>query len=82
MAVGMIYGMTMVRKTITLDAEVAAEAQAMAPNGNFSALVGELLEKHLRSTRLREALDAWEKVHGPSSEEDIRAAAIELGYIE
>lgn len=76
----MIAGMTMVRKTITLDAEVAAEAQALAPDGNFSALVAQLLERELRSRRLGEALAAWEEVHGPISEAEILAAETELGY--
>ena len=80
MGTSMIDGMTVVRKTITLDAKVAAEAQKMAPDGNFSALVGELLAKHLRSTKLKEALDYMEEIHGPIPEEKIRAAEIELGY--
>jgi hypothetical protein len=82
MGTSMIESMTMVRKTITMDAKLAAEAQEMAPDGNFSALVGELVAKHLRRAKLKKALDYWEEINGPIPEEEIDAAARELGYIE
>lgn len=78
MGASMIDGMTMVRKTITLDAKVAAEVQAIAPDGNFSALVDELLEKHLRSRHLRALLDEYQAEHCAFSDEEIEAAVAEL----
>lgn len=60
--------MTMVRKTVTLPEEIAAEVEALA-DGNFSAYVAEVLKRQVRLARARELVAELEAEHGPVPEE-------------
>ncbi len=72
----MIGSMTLVRKTVTLDADGVADATRFG-NGNLSAYVNDALMKRVRLDRLRELLDEDIRRRGPLDEEygkEIRAS--------
>lgn len=60
--------MPVVKRSISFDAEIIEELEQLAAEetgGNLSALVGQALEQRLKSRRLLEALDDWEREFGP-----------------
>ena len=64
--------MTVVKRSISFDAELIEEFEVLAAEetgGNLSALVGQALEQRLKSRRLRDALDDWEREFGTISQE-------------
>lgn len=64
----MIGGMTLVRKTVTLDAKVV-EAATRFGDGNLSAYVNEALMKRVRLDHLRELVEEDIRRRGPLDEE-------------
>lgn len=60
--------MAMSKVSVTVDAEILAEARALA-QGNLSALVGEALVDRVRLERLRQLLDDDERELGPIPEQ-------------
>jgi metal-responsive CopG/Arc/MetJ family transcriptional regulator len=64
--------MPVVKRSISFDADLIEEIEQLAAEqtgGNLSALVGQALEQRLKSRRLREALDDWEREFGPIPQE-------------
>ncbi|MCK9250485.1 MAG: type II toxin-antitoxin system CcdA family antitoxin [Solirubrobacteraceae bacterium] len=70
--------MTLVRKAVTLEADLAEAAQAIAPGGNFSALVAEALDDRVRAERLRRLLDEDEAERGRIPAHVLDAVAAEM----
>jgi hypothetical protein len=79
--VGMITGMTTVKRAVTIDADLDREAQELAA-GNFSSFVSEALRRQVRATRLERlvALDAAER--GPVDDADVDAVVSELRALD
>jgi hypothetical protein len=69
---GRIAGMTMVKKTVTLDAEAVAGAMELG-DGNLSAYVNEAVLRRVRRERLERLVEEDIRVRGPIPEEDVRA---------
>lgn len=69
--------MPVVKRSISFDAEIIEELEQLAAEetgGNLSALVGQALEQRLKSRRLRDALDDWEREFGPIPQEMVDEA--------
>ncbi|MDQ8045029.1 MAG: type II toxin-antitoxin system CcdA family antitoxin [Solirubrobacteraceae bacterium] len=64
--------MTMVKKTVTLDADVVEKA-ARASGGNFSAYVNEALAQRLRREGLAALVELDIKLRGPIDDADVEA---------
>ncbi len=77
----MIVRMSMVRKTITLPEEVAAEVEQRA-DGNFSAYVAALLEHQIAMMHADELIATHEAEHGPIPDEAIRRIDEQMRQIE
>jgi len=76
--------MTVVKRSISFDAELIEEFERLAAQeteGNLSALVGQALEQRLKSRRLRDALDDWEREFGTISQEARDEADRRLGEL-
>lgn len=69
----MMKGMTKVRRTISIDADLAKQADREA-DGNLSAFVEEAIEKNLRSHHFRRAMELFDEEYGPSTPEDVAKA--------
>lgn len=67
----------MSRRTVTIDADLAAEADRLA-DGNLSALVSRALEREVRLARLGQLVADFEAEHGALSEDELAAAARRL----
>lgn len=73
----MIAGMTMVKKAVSLDADVVAAVEELA-DGNFSAFVNETLAKAVRLERLRALVERDRRERGPVDPEVQAAINAEL----
>ncbi|MEA2219731.1 MAG: Post-segregation antitoxin CcdA [Solirubrobacteraceae bacterium] len=54
-----------VKVSVTIDAEILAEARGLAPDGNLSALVNDALAELVRRERLRTILAEERATAGP-----------------
>lgn len=73
---GRITGMTMVKKTVTLDADLvgkAARAAAASNGGSFSAYVNEAIAQRLRREGLDALVELDIKLRGPINDADVEA---------
>ncbi|HLG70173.1 MAG TPA: hypothetical protein VK009_07085 [Chloroflexota bacterium] len=57
--------MAMEKVSVTLPAELVAQARALAGAGGLSRFVAESLERNLRRAKLQEAIEEWEREYGP-----------------
>ncbi len=73
----MITGMTMVKKAVTLDADVVAAVEELA-GGNFSAFVNAALANSVRQERLRALVERSRRERGPVDPEVQAAVNAEL----
>lgn len=80
-AASMIKGMTMVRRTVTLD-ERAVELATRLSGGNFSAYVNEALMRRVRLDGLRELVAEDERRRGPIDSEGIDQVRRELAELD
>ncbi|MEW6581606.1 MAG: type II toxin-antitoxin system CcdA family antitoxin [Actinomycetota bacterium] len=63
--------------SISLPADLAAEARSLARSergGNLSGLIAELLDREVRRQRSLEAVAEWEAEHGALTAEELHAA--------
>jgi hypothetical protein len=69
------------RITMTLDAELGAQVRDAAKRAgqSVSAWLAEAVQARLRHESLRAALDAWQEESGAFTQEELDAAAAELG---
>lgn len=63
----------LVKRSVTLDPKLDAEAHRLVGDRGFSALVNDALERELQGRRLQHWLDERERELGPIPEEDIDA---------
>jgi len=69
---GSIEPMATVKRSISFDPDLLREAEELAQEekaGNLSALVAEALEQRVKSRRLLEAIEDFEREFGPIPEE-------------
>jgi hypothetical protein len=57
--------------SVSLPAELVDEARCQAGKAGLSAFIAAAVEKELRSHKLKEALDWFDKTYGPPTQEDI-----------
>lgn len=69
------------RITVSVDAELGTAARKAAERAGMSVSgwVGEAIADSLRNELLRVALDAWDAEDGPLTEEELDAAAADMG---
>ena len=77
----MIGGMTMVRRTVTLD-ERAVELATRLSGGNFSAYVNEALMRKVRLDGLRELVEEMDRRYGPVDPEEVERVRRELAELD
>ena len=80
-AASMINGMTMVRRTVTLD-ERAVELATRLSGGNFSAYVNEALMRKVRLDGLRELVEEMDRRYGPVDPEEVERVRRELAELD
>ncbi len=77
----MIGGMTMVRKTVTLDAK-AVEAATELAGGNLSAYVNDALVQQVRRDKLRAFVEEYRRRYGTVSPERASELRASLAAVE
>ncbi|MDE3077289.1 MAG: hypothetical protein KGJ86_17880 [Chloroflexota bacterium] len=60
--------------SVSLPEELVEEAKQLVGSGGMSGLLAESLERELRSRRLKEAFDWFDKQYGSPGQDDIERA--------
>lgn len=77
----MIAGMTTVKRAISIDEDLAREAQELA-GPNFSAFVNEALRRQVRFAKLSRLVEDDLRERGPIEDADVDAIGDELRSLD